>query len=73
MEAARRPAAPPAERLINYGIGVGRPAARVHIGSCWDTRSRCKPATTDCARRALAEGVHGCPACRPDTALGVLE
>ncbi|MGW7317751.1 DUF6233 domain-containing protein [Streptomyces sp. NPDC054865] len=38
--------------LIEHGIGTGRPAVRVHTGDCWDTRSRCKPATTDAARRA---------------------
>ncbi|MEU9035374.1 hypothetical protein AB0D45_10825 [Streptomyces sp. NPDC048352] len=40
LEAARRPAPPPPEWLIEYGIGTGRPAARVHAGSCWDTRRR---------------------------------
>ncbi|MFF7081755.1 DUF6233 domain-containing protein [Streptomyces lavendulae] len=37
------------------------------------TRTRCKPATTDQARRALTEGVSARPRCRPDTALGMLE
>ncbi|MGO4456565.1 DUF6233 domain-containing protein [Streptomyces sp. M-16] len=73
VEAARRPAPPSPEWLIEYGIGAGRPAARVHVGSCWDTRTRCKAATADLARRALSEGVEARPACRPDTALGVLE
>ncbi|MFD9574658.1 DUF6233 domain-containing protein [Streptomyces sp. NPDC059982] len=73
VEASRRPAPPPPEWLIEHGIGTGRPPARVHVGSCWDTRSRCKPATADQARRALAEGIAACPHCRPDTALGVLE
>ncbi|MEU9144022.1 DUF6233 domain-containing protein [Streptomyces sp. NPDC048349] len=41
-------------------------------GECWDTRSRCKPATTDAARPALAEGVRACPQCRPETA-GMLD
>lgn len=49
------------------------PAVRVHTGQCWDTRSRCKPATPDAARQALAEGVPACPQCRPDTALGMLD
>ncbi|MEU8503074.1 DUF6233 domain-containing protein [Streptomyces lavendulae] len=69
----RRPAPPPPEWLIEHGIGTGRLPARVHTGQCWDTRSRCKPATADQARRALAEGVSARPHCRPDTALGVLE
>ncbi|MFD3873972.1 DUF6233 domain-containing protein [Streptomyces sp. NPDC058623] len=45
----------------------------MHTGDCWDTRSRCKPATLDVARRALAEGIPACPHCRPDTALGILD
>ncbi|MDA5284754.1 DUF6233 domain-containing protein [Streptomyces sp. Isolate_45] len=72
-EGERRPSPPPPEWLIEHGIGTGRPAARVHTGQCWDTRTRCKPATSDTARRALAEGIPACPHCRPDTALGVLE
>ncbi|MFE9222867.1 DUF6233 domain-containing protein [Streptomyces lavendulae] len=47
--------------------------ARVHTGQCWDTRTRCKPATADQARSALTAGVSACPHCRPDTALGILE
>ncbi|GLV88536.1 hypothetical protein Slala03_82250 [Streptomyces lavendulae subsp. lavendulae] len=69
----RRPAPPPPEWLIEHGIGTGRLPARVHTGQCWDTRTRCKPATADQARRALAEGVSACPHCRPDTALGLLD
>ncbi|MGE7390857.1 DUF6233 domain-containing protein [Streptomyces sp. NPDC004126] len=68
----RRPAPPP-EWLIEHGIRTGRPAVRVHVGGCWDTRTRCKPASADAARRALAEGIPACLHCRPDTALGVLE
>ncbi|WP_331738745.1 DUF6233 domain-containing protein [Streptomyces sp. NBC_01276] len=59
--------------LTEYKIGARRPAARVHVGSCRDTRTRCKAATADLARCALSEGVEACPACRPDTAMGVLE
>nr|WP_241695189.1 DUF6233 domain-containing protein [Streptomyces sp. C] len=54
-------------------MGTGRPAVRVHTGGCWETRTRCKPATVDIVRRALTEGVPACPQCRPDTALGILE
>lgn len=72
-QAGRRPAPPPPEWLIEHGIGTGRPAVRVHTGECWDTRTRCKPASADTARRALAEGVSACPQCRPDTVLGILE
>ncbi|MFE2852004.1 DUF6233 domain-containing protein [Streptomyces lavendulae] len=67
----RRPAPPPPELLIERG--TGRLSARVHTGQCWDTRTRCKPATTDQARRALTGGVCARPHRRPDTALGVLE
>ncbi|MFE2156123.1 DUF6233 domain-containing protein [Streptomyces lavendulae] len=73
LETARRPAPPPPEWLIEHGIGTGRLPARVHTGQCWDTRTHCKPATADQARRALAEGVSACPHCRPDTTLGLLD
>jgi hypothetical protein len=72
-EAARRPPLPPPDWLIEHGIGVGRAPVRVHVGSCWDTRSRCLPTDRDAARRALADGVEACTHCRPDTALGVLD
>jgi hypothetical protein len=72
-EAARRPPLPPPDWLVEHGIGDGRPAVRVHVGGCWDTRSRCKPAARDTIRRALADGVEACTHCRPDTALGVLD
>jgi hypothetical protein len=73
VEAARQPPPPPPDWLLEHGIGAGRPPVRVHVGDCWDTRTRCKPATADAARRALAEGVEACTHCRPDTALGVLD
>ncbi|MFJ3880915.1 DUF6233 domain-containing protein [Streptomyces sp. NPDC090077] len=53
-EGARRPAPPPPDWLIEHGIGTGRPPVRVHTGQCWDTRTRCKRATTDAVRQALA-------------------
>ncbi|MEU9031922.1 DUF6233 domain-containing protein [Streptomyces sp. NPDC048383] len=71
--AERRPAPAPPAWLVEHGIGAGRPAVRVHTGDCWDTRTRCKPATLDEARRALAEGIRACPHCRPDTALGIID
>jgi hypothetical protein len=64
---------PPPDWLVEHGIGDGRPAIRVHVGGCWDTQSRCKPADRDTIRRALADGVEACTHCRPDTALGVLD
>ncbi|MFJ3878085.1 DUF6233 domain-containing protein [Streptomyces sp. NPDC090077] len=73
VEAHRLPPPPPPDWLIEHGIGTGRPPVRVHVGGCWDTKSRCKPATADLARRALVEGVEACTHCRPDTALGVLD
>ncbi|WP_329387374.1 DUF6233 domain-containing protein [Streptomyces sp. NBC_01351] len=72
-EAKRVPPAPPPDWLLEHGIGVGRAPVRVHVGSCWDTRSRCLPVERDAARRALAEGVEACTHCRPDNALGVLD
>ncbi|MFE3760782.1 DUF6233 domain-containing protein [Streptomyces sp. NPDC059104] len=50
----------PSEWLIEHHIGSGRLPARVHTGQCGDTRTRCKPATADQARRALTEGVSSC-------------
>ncbi|MFD9256909.1 DUF6233 domain-containing protein, partial [Streptomyces sp. NPDC059538] len=72
-EAARLPPPPPPDWLIEHGIGAGRAPVRVHVGDCWDTRTRCHPADRDTARRALADGVEACTHCRPDTALGVLD
>ncbi|WP_327360136.1 DUF6233 domain-containing protein [Streptomyces sp. NBC_01296] len=34
---------------------------------------RCPPISSEEARRTLAQGVPGCPPCRPDAAPGVLE
>ncbi|MFI6148637.1 DUF6233 domain-containing protein [Streptomyces sp. NPDC051109] len=68
----RPPPEPPAW-LIERGIGAGRLPVRVHSGTCWDTRKRCRATTMEEARRALAEGVAACPHCRPDAALGMLE
>ncbi|MEW1639491.1 DUF6233 domain-containing protein [Streptomyces sp. NPDC093801] len=64
---------PPPDWVLEHGIGTGRQPVRVHVGDRWDTRTRCKSATADVARRALAEGVEACTHCRPDTALGVLD
>lgn len=73
VEASRLPPPPPPDWLIEQGIGVGRAPVRVHVGGCWDTRSRCKAAARDAALRALVEGAEPCTQCRPDTALGVLD
>lgn len=73
VEAARQPPPPPPDWLLEHGIGAGRPPVRVHVGDCWDTPTRCKPAAAEAARRALAEGVEACTHCRPHTALGVLD
>ncbi|WP_392895732.1 DUF6233 domain-containing protein [Streptomyces sp. LN699] len=73
LDAARRPMPDPPAWLIEHGIGAGRPLIRVHVGGCWDTRNRCSPIDVEQARRALAEGVPGCPHCRPHIALGVLD
>lgn len=70
---ARQAPPPPPDWLLEHGIGTGRQPVRVHVGDCWDTRTRCKPASAEAARRALAEGVEACTHCRPDTALGVLD
>ncbi|MFI1452189.1 DUF6233 domain-containing protein [Streptomyces roseus] len=71
LAARRRPPAEPPAWLIERGIGVDRLPVRVHSGGCWDARKRCTGMIIDEARRALAEGVQGCPHCRPDAALGI--
>lgn len=73
LAASRRPPREPPAWLVERGIGRGRPPARVHRGTCWDTGHRCAPATPEQIRQLLTEGVPACPHCRPDTALGVLE
>ncbi|MGP3683146.1 DUF6233 domain-containing protein [Streptomyces sp. IBSNAI002] len=73
LAARRRPPLEPPAWLVERGIGVGRPAARVHVGGCWDSTKRCTPASAEQVRALLADGVPACPHCRPDTALGVLE
>ncbi|MER8098121.1 DUF6233 domain-containing protein [Streptomyces goshikiensis] len=74
-EAATRqqPAPDPPAWLVERGIGVGRLPVRVHAGNCWDTHSRCTPASAGQIRALLAQGIPACPHCRPDTTLGVLE
>ncbi|MFD9337543.1 DUF6233 domain-containing protein [Streptomyces sp. NPDC060028] len=71
--AQRRPPREPPAWLIKHGVGAGRLPVRVHPGDCWDTANRCSALSTEEARRALAEGVPGCPQCRPHVTLGVLE
>ncbi|MFD3553523.1 DUF6233 domain-containing protein [Streptomyces goshikiensis] len=50
--------------MVERGIGVGRLPVRVHAGDCWDTRSRCAPASADQRigdrqRRGESESVVG--------------
>ncbi|MDH6544941.1 DUF6233 domain-containing protein [Streptomyces sp. SPB4] len=71
--ARRRPPPEPPAWLIERGIGASRLPARVHKGDCWDTRSRCAPASPEQIRALLVQGVPACIHCRADTALGVLE
>ncbi|WP_443067490.1 DUF6233 domain-containing protein [Streptomyces sp. NBC_01426] len=62
---------------LAVGIGAGRPAGRplirVHVGGCRGTHKRCSAIDVEQTRRALAEGVPGCPHCRPHITLGVLD
>ncbi|MFF5808289.1 DUF6233 domain-containing protein [Streptomyces sp. NPDC012746] len=71
--ARRRPRPPAAAWLVERGIGVGRPPVRIHAGDCWDTGKRCQGISEGEARRALADSVPGCPHCRPEVALGMLD
>lgn len=75
-EAARRREAellrePPPEWLAEHsphgGPGV------VHRGYCGLHGGKVKGIGIDAARRALVEGAEACSACRPDTALGLLD
>ncbi|MCX5202507.1 DUF6233 domain-containing protein [Streptomyces sp. NBC_00237] len=50
----------------------GGPGA-IHRGDCGLHGGRVKGIGIDAARRAIAEGAEPCPACRPDTALGLLD
>ncbi|MEU1275296.1 DUF6233 domain-containing protein [Streptomyces sp. NPDC005799] len=65
-----RPPAP--EWLLERGLS-GREAVYVHVGDCWNAGKRGRGITREQAVRALVDGVKACPACRPDTALGVLD
>lgn len=74
LDAARRPALPPPDWELEMN-GARQPSA-VHIGGCLpaegDTPRR--TLTRDAALRALAvDQIPGCPFCRPEAALGVLD
>ncbi|MEU6896189.1 DUF6233 domain-containing protein [Streptomyces sp. NPDC046557] len=49
----RHPPAEPPAWLVEREIGAGRPPGRVHVGTCWDTRKRCAPATADSDRERI--------------------
>lgn len=72
----RRP--PPAEWIVQRGIGIGPPMIHTKIGEgaaqCWARvgAERCAPTTREKARHALAEeSAQACGICRPDTVLGL--
>ncbi len=69
--AQARPPAP--DWVLEVGIGdSGRPVY-VHAGGCHMIGKHWRGVDRAQALHALAEGVNGCPHCRPDTALGLLE
>jgi hypothetical protein len=65
-----RPPAP--DWLIERGLS-GRDAVYVHVGGCWNAGKRSRGVPREQALRALADGIKGCPQCRPDTALGFVD
>ncbi|MFC8146816.1 DUF6233 domain-containing protein [Streptomyces paradoxus] len=54
-----RPARP--ERLVQLGIGTGRPPVQVHVGDCYTAGNRRRAIDRDEARRLLASGLPACP------------
>ncbi|UXX93964.1 DUF6233 domain-containing protein [Streptomyces sp. AD2-2] len=70
--AAARP--PVSDWLLERSLD-GRTPMYVHTNECWSGLKSRKPQglTREQARQALAQSVDPCPACRPDTDLGILE
>ncbi|GHH58054.1 DUF6233 domain-containing protein [Streptomyces candidus] len=66
-----RLAQPPPEWLAEPSPAGG--PGTVHCGYCGFHGGRVRGIGVDAARRALVEGAEACPACRPDTALGLLD
>ncbi|MFI9149496.1 DUF6233 domain-containing protein [Streptomyces sp. NPDC053367] len=67
---AARPLPPPAEWLLQRGIGQGRPPVAIHAGSCRLAGSHAAPLSEAEARRALGNGLPGCEVCDPEAVLG---
>ncbi|MFD3516260.1 DUF6233 domain-containing protein [Streptomyces sp. NPDC058657] len=64
--------AQPAPEWLAESSPAGGPGA-VHRGDCGLHGGRVKGIGIDAARRAIVEGAEPCPACRPETALGLLD
>ncbi|MCT9011667.1 DUF6233 domain-containing protein [Streptomyces rhizosphaerihabitans] len=60
-------------RVVELGIGTGRPPIEVHVGGCYAAGKRRCPVPRNEARRLLTSGVRACGHCQPDTALEVLD
>lgn len=74
VEAAERrlrDAVPPP--VPDWEAEVSAMGSTVHVGGCALHGGRVKAVGIDQARRLLVEGAEACPACRPDTALGLLD
>lgn len=69
--AQARPPVP--DWVLEAGIGDRSRPVYVHVGGCHMIGKHGGGVGRDQALRAMAEGVQGCPHCRPDTALGMLE
>ncbi|MFD3361564.1 DUF6233 domain-containing protein [Streptomyces albidoflavus] len=64
----------PPEWVLELGIGDGSPPIAVHAGDCVFLSKRRRQVSADEARRLIVDGAVGsCDACRPDTALGLVE
>ncbi|WP_432101297.1 DUF6233 domain-containing protein [Streptomyces sp. WAC 04229] len=55
--------------------GLNRDSApvQVHVGGCWNRGKRTRGISRAEARQAIVEGIRPCGACRPDSALGLLD
>ncbi|MFE4998845.1 DUF6233 domain-containing protein [Streptomyces mirabilis] len=61
------------DRIVELGIGSGRPPIEVHMGGCYAAGKRRRPVPRDEARRLLTSGVRACTHCKPDAQLRILD
>ncbi|MES4886182.1 DUF6233 domain-containing protein [Streptomyces sp. NPDC000349] len=68
---AHRP--PPPDWLLEMGLNRDSAPVQVHVGGCWNRGKRTRGISRAEARQAIVEGIRPCGACRPDSALGLLD